>query len=68
MRFDLALFPDVERALALLVGMRGIDYAVGVLGGVEPALGMSHVAQHVVEDPADDIGIDWSPVIWNASR
>ena len=41
--------PAVELALVAL--------AVGVLGGVEAAVGMRHVAQHVIEDVARDLGV-----------
>ncbi len=61
--------PDVERAFALLVGMRGIDHAVGILGRVEAAVRVGHVAQHVIEDArAPCRRTARSPVIWNASR
>ena len=47
---DLGLRPDVEGALALLLRLGRIDHAVGVLGRVESALRIEHVAQNVVQD------------------
>ena len=47
---DLGLRPDVEGALALLLRLVRIDHAVGVLGRVESALRIEHVAQNVVQD------------------
>src|SRR5947209_8773179 len=47
--FNLGLSPDIEGAFALFVWMRGIDHAVGIFGGKESALRMSHVANHVIE-------------------
>ena len=56
-RRDLLGGPDVERAFALESGCSGIDDAVGVFGGVEAAFRVAHVAQHVVEDAARDVGV-----------
>ena len=37
--------------------MRGVGRAIGVLGRVEAAVGVGHVAQHVIEDAARGCGV-----------
>ena len=44
--------PHVESAFAFFVGMGGIDYAVGIFGGPECALGRGHIAHHVIQRSA----------------
>ena len=71
-RLDLALRPDVERALggvrARLARRLGRD-AVGVLGRIEAAAGVGQVAIDVVERVVGDRGVEArSPAACDASR
>jgi len=49
--------PDVKGAFALLMWMRGIDGAIGILRRVESAAGVRHIAEHVVERAARDLRV-----------
>ena len=49
---NLRFRPYVKRAFPFFVWMRGIDHAVGILGGIKAALRMSHVALYVTKDIA----------------
>ena len=56
--FNLFLGPDVENSFALLLRMRWVDHAVGILGGVETALGVGHIAKDIVQHVACDAGVN----------
>ena len=52
--FGLRARPHVKHSFAFQFRLGRIDNAIGVFGGVEAAVFVGHVAQHVVEDAPGD--------------